>query len=440
MQKNNPKKAKRLVLIELNEVNFDVAHTYVDRLGLESFRTLLAGPRVRTSSEPIYEQQEPWIQWVSAHSGQTSSEHGIFRLGDIVGTQVPQMFEQLEAEGLSVGCVSAMNAENRLKSPAYFVPDPWTATPSDGSFWSKALGAAIAQTVNDNAKGKISAKSAMALVLGLLRFARPKHHAMYAKLALRSRGAPWRKALFLDLFLHDLHWNLLNSRNPNFSTLFLNAGAHIQHHYFFNSNAVSGRVQRNPDWYASADVDPIAEMLKVYDAILGDYLSLDSSDLLVATGLTQQPYDKLKFYYRLKDHAGFLRQVGITFRSVLPRMTRDFLIEFDTEADTKVAQVRLASFRSAADGMPIFGDIDNRGRSLFVSLVYPNEIGDGFIANFDGGSISLAPMVTFVAIKNGMHNPNGFAFFRGGISRHAPADGAHVKHLYGTVMGYFAAG
>lgn len=438
VQTRDPRQ-KRLVLIELNEVNFEVARDYVEALGLRNFGALLAGSQTRTSSEAAYEQLEPWIQWVSAHSGQTAAEHGVFRLGDIVGTRVPQMFEQLEQQGVSVGCISAMNAENRLKQPAYFVPDPWTATPTDGSFWSEALGGAISQAVNDNAQGRISARSAIALGLGLLRFARPSNYGLYAKLALNSRGAPWRKALFLDLFLHDFHWRLLRRKKPGFSTLFLNAGAHIQHHYFFNSKAATSAAQRNPAWYATADVDPFAEMLQVYDCILGDYLTLDpSTSLLVATGLTQQPYDKLKFYYRIVDHAAFLKQVGIRHRSVLPRMTRDFLIEFDIPEDTAEAERRLRTF-VAPDGALLFGDIENRGTSLFLSLVYPHEIGDGFVATYDAGTVELKPWVAFVAIKNGMHDARGFAFFRGDVARHAPADDAHVGRLYGTVMDYFTA-
>jgi hypothetical protein len=440
MQATMRASSRPLVLIELNEVNFDVAQLYVDKLDLQHFRRLLSGPAVRTSSEVGYADLEPWIQWVSAHTGQTAQEHRVFRLGDIVGTSVPQMFEQIEARGFSVGCVSAMNAENRLQRPAYFVPDPWTETRTDGSFWSESLGRAVAQAVNDNSQRRITGKTAVALGLGLMRFAQVKHYQRLAELAFRSRAAPWRRALFLDLFLHDLHWSLLRRHRPDFSTLFLNAGAHIQHHYFFNSLAVSDTARRNPSWYAPADADPIAEMLTIYDEILGDYLSLeDGADVLVATGLTQRPYDQLKFYYRLKNHSEFLAAIGLSFRRVLPRMTRDFLIEFDTEAESIAAQVRLASIRPAGGGAPIFGDIENRGRTIFASLVYPFEIGADFVAAYDGGSVRLHDWVTFVAIKNGMHDPTGYAFFRGDIARHAPADGSHVKCLYGTVMRHFGA-
>jgi hypothetical protein len=155
--------------------------------------------------------------------------------------------------------------------------------------------------------------------------------------------------------------------------------------------------------------------------------------------LTQQPYEQLKFYYRLVDHAAFLQAAGIRFRRVLPRMTRDFLIEFDTAADAADAERALLSFRSVADGRPIFGDLENRGNSLFLSLVYPSEIAPEVEAEHAGGRMKMAPWVTFVAIKNGRRDPNGYAFFRGAVARHAPADGAHVKHLYGTVMRHFGA-
>lgn len=58
------------------------------------------------------------------HTCKTYSEHGIFRLGDIVGSRGPQIFEQIEHAGYRVGAISPMNAENRLDFPAFFIPDP----------------------------------------------------------------------------------------------------------------------------------------------------------------------------------------------------------------------------------------------------------------------------------------------------------------------------
>jgi hypothetical protein len=433
-------KTSRMLLLELNEINFEVARFYVETFGLRHLAALMAETSRSTSSEAQYEQLEPWIQWVSAHSGLTAAEHNIFRLGDIVTSDVPQIFEQVEAQGLSVGAVSPMNTQNRLKHPAYFLPDPWTKTPSDGSFWSRSLSEALAQAVNDNSEGRITAKSALSLVLGVMRFAKPRHYPQYIKLALDSRGAPWRKALFLDLFLHDLHASLFRSKRPNFSTLFLNAGAHIQHHYFFNSQAVADATLQNPVWYAAPDVDPLAEMFKLYDTIIGEYLADRETNLIVATGLSQKPYDHVEFYYRLTDHAAFLKLIGVPFTQVLPRMTRDFLIEFASVTDARTASEQLSNMMVAKPGKPaapLFAEIDNRGDSLFVTLTYPNEISDDLTVTGTPAAFKLSEHVVFVAVKNGMHAANGYAYFRGAISKFAPAEGAHIKSLHTTITQFF---
>lgn len=429
---------RSLILVALNEINFDIARHYVGPLRLMSFERLLEAGGIRTIAEDDYALLEPWIQWPSIHTGLSAAEHGIFRLGDIVDSRVPQIFEQLEEAGLRVGCVSPMNAANRMRAPAYFIPDPWTRTLTDGSWWSRNLASAISQAVNDNAQSHITPRSAAVLASASIRFARPSNYGLYGSLARRSRGAPWRKALFFDLFLHDLHLRLFQGRRADFSTVFFNAGAHIQHHYFFNSPFLKAVGAENPAWYAPPDVDPLGEMLQVYDRILADYLALRGTEIIVATGLAQKPYDRAKFYYRLRDHAGFLRSLGVTFRRVEPRMTRDFLIEFDDAHDAAASVGLLERCVIAGSEMKLFGEVDNRGRSVFVTLTYPHLIDEStrFLVG-SNGPIALSPHVAFVAVKNGMHQSEGFAFATPGARRHLPPDAQHVKALHAAIRGYF---
>ncbi len=432
--------AKRLILLELNEINFDVVAKYVaaDPARFPALKRLLSGSRVRTSCEKQYEELEPWIQWASVHTGKTYAEHRIFRLGDIVGSGVPQIFEQLEQAGYKVGAISAMNAENRLRQPAYFIPDPWTQTPTDSSWWSDSLWQAVSQAVNDNAQARITPKSALQVVLGLMRFARVSHYKKYLSFACACRGKPWRKSLVLDLLLHDVHWQMFNSKKPNFSTLFLNAGAHIQHHYFFNAEPLRrSSSNRNPAWYVLESEDPLADVLGLYDMIVGEYFARSDTDVILATGLAQKPYDRVKFYYRLNSHGDFLHRLGISFKEVFPRMTRDFLVQFEDQKQAQAAQDILAGVRVVDDNMPLFGEIDNRGHSLFVTLTYPLEITAKTQYQLRDRKAALLPEVSFVAIKNGMHQEEGFAFFTPGAARYAPADKAHVATLGTAIMCYF---
>jgi hypothetical protein len=440
----------RLILVQLNELSFDVVQRYIDRLGLTSFPQLMAGHFITTQAEPVYDLLEPWIQWPSVYNGQDASTHGLTRLGDAIGHASPQIFELLEQRGVNVGCVAAFSAENRLHRPAYFIPDPWTDTPSDNSWWSRVLSAAISQMVNDNSQQRVTLQSLAHLTLGVMRFARPRHYDLYLRLAATARGAPWRKALFLDVLLHDMHWRLFHARDAQFSTVFLNAGAHIQHHYFRNARAMPQSGASNPTNYVSADVDPVAEMLGVYDRLLADYLALPANGkapnaitaptaAIIATGLSQQPYDAEKYYWRLRNHSRFLNAVGIAHRDVQPRMSRDFLIEFDAAQSAAQAELALARLRVLPRGDSLFGVIENRGDNVFVTLTYPHDItADDQV---EGGPqlIALAPEVALVALKNGMHRSQGHAYFSPGVAPLAPADGAHVRHLHNTIRAFFDA-
>lgn len=427
----------KLVLIELNEINFDALSFYIEKgENLSGFKKLIDKGVVNTHAEHDYKNLEPWIQWPSVHTGKTFKDHKIFRLGDIVNSSEDQFFEKVENAGFSVGAVSPMNAVNVLKNSAYFIPDPWTQTLCDGSYFSKIITEAIKQAVNDNSQSRLKFKTIIYLVIAFLALVKPSSYFKMIKYALEALGKPWRKALFLDMLLYEIHKTLFKRKSPNFSTLFLNAGAHIQHHYFFNSPYVVSEELKNPEWYIKKGFDPFLEMLKVYDEMLCDLFYMPNVEIIIATGLSQRPYEKLKFYYRIKDHASFLKKVGIEFSDVVPRMTRDFLVSFDTEEKALKAEKQLSKIL-VNNNIKLFEEIDNRGTDIFVVLTYPSEITQETTISFSGKELQLSDLVTFVAIKNGEHQSKGFAYFSEGISRFAPPQGSHVSKIHETVLNYF---
>jgi hypothetical protein len=423
----------RLLVIQLNEVNFDVVARYLESRPLPAFRRLMTTyKRAETFSERDYAHLEPWIQWVSAHTGKPFAEHGVFRLGDMAHSEQAQIFERLESAGLRVGALSPMNARNALRRPAYFIPDPWTQTDSDGSPFSVRITEMLRQTVNENASGRISGASLRTLVEATLRTLHPFRTLRLLRMILTSRSRPWFKAMVLDQLIHMVHLHLIDRTRPDVAFVFLNAGAHIQHHYFLSS-ACSGVSHRNPAWYAPPASDPMLDMLEAYDAVLADCMALADrgTRVILATGLTQVPYERVKYYYRLRDHAAFLARFGIAFKAVHPRMTRDFEIEFETEVDAAQARLMLQAIRMRRDGAPLFGDIESRGLTVFMSLVYPEEImPDDELTLADGSSHPLRREVVFVAIKNGMHSGRGFVFVSPSTPVTLPPQPVHVSALY----------
>jgi hypothetical protein len=400
---------KPLIFLEMNEINFDYIKRYIDKGHLKNFCHVLVEHGIcETTSETKYEILEPWIQWVSARTGRSYAQHHVFRLGDIVDSNVDQHWEILERKGLTVAAISPINAANRVQRSPFWIPDPWVSTSTSGGRFERELANAVRQAVNDNATESLSFRTILTLVRTMLTKTKLKSWPSYgvSMLGILKRQH-WSKAILLDRLLADVFFRLWSAHRPDFSTLFLNSAAHIQHHYLISSGAYEGS-QENPAWYIRKNADPVLEIYKVYDSILGEAIKLDAR-IMVATGLKQVPHEKVVFYYRLRDHARFLSQLSIPFESVHPRMSRDFLIECANREDALTAENVLKGLQSAQFEQ-VF-DVDNRGESLFVTLVYPQEIGPGFAVLDQNRGVAIGdfyPHVAFVAIKNGQHHASGY--------------------------------
>ncbi|MCY7290754.1 MAG: alkaline phosphatase family protein [Ferruginibacter sp.] len=398
---------QKVILLGLNELNFDYIEAYIQQGHLPNFKNLFIRYGFgQTTSEKSYELLEPWIQWVSIHTGKTYNEHKVFRLGDIVERQdLRQLWEIAQEKGLSVGAISPFNARNNLKNDGFFVPDPWTQTTVTGEPVLQKMSQAVSNAVNNNANSSVSKGSAIALLRGVLKYVPILRWPHYLAMGLKLKRK-FTKSAILDNILGDTFLTLWKKNQPDFSSLFLNAGAHIQHHYMFNSAIYNGN-QKNPDWYIPANEDPLLDILKEYDLLLGRIMKL-GCHMFVATGLHQKPHLHTTFYWRLKNHEEFLKLAGITsFKAVIPRMSRDFLIECNSNAEAATVQAVAESV--TANGINVF-TVDNRGTSLFVELTYDEDVKEGttIAVNNNNTSIDLHKYVSFVAIKNGEHDGIGY--------------------------------
>jgi hypothetical protein len=396
-------------LLELNEVNFEFVQIYAALGKLPALAEAMARHGLtKTTSEICPTKWEPWIQWVTAHSGLTLDQHGIFRLGDIIGHEVDQIWEVLERKGIKVAALCPMNASNRAVAPAFFLPDPWTKTTVTAPFSAKVMFSGLTEFVNRNADSDAVPLSAiLKLLLGTVSYAMPKNYGQYAKIAARSRNANWNRALFLDLLLTDTFISLVQSKHPQFASIFLNGAAHLQHHYMFSSRAYSGE-ERNPEWYIDPADDPILAIYELYDQFFARLKSaFPAARILIATGLHQVPHKNLTYYWRLKDHSKFLSLCGVPHVRVEPRMSRDFVVYCSSTDQALHAQRKLSSVKST-DQTPLF-TTDNRGDSLFVELTFDRPIVPGF-AWISGDTVcsNLEEHVAFVAIKNGEHDGLGY--------------------------------
>lgn len=425
-----------IVLVELNELNFDLISKYIESgAKLPNFQRLLEYQIVTSTSEKKYQELEPWIQWPSIHTGKSFEEHKVFRLGDIVNYGGEQIFEVLENEGYKIGCFCSMNVENRVRTPGFFIPDPWTNTKPDRSLLSRLLHGALVQAVNDNAKSKIKLISVLKLLIVTICLVRPTNYLWFFKKFRWALGKKWRKAIFLDVMLTEYFTSLLMQRPVHFSTVFLNAAAHIQHRFMLSSTVLQSNRRKNPEWYIENGADPLLEVYEVYDELIARIIKNKNYKYVFATGLSQAAYENPVFYYRLSNHKTFLGTLGIRYFYVEPRMTRDFLIGFSGDEDRDRAFDILNSCK--VNDLPLFGVIEKRSSELFVTLDYAQEIDKSSKMYFMSSSekvINLYEHVNFVAIKNGEHQEKGFVAIDPGLTDFKFQDGNNVRQLFFAIL------
>ena len=434
--KNRLNMNSKLLLIELNEINFDFLEKYIKKYDLKYLKAICDLNRYKTESESKYNLLEPWIQWTSVHTGKKYKDHKIFRLGDIKKYSGNLIFETIEKMGYSVGAVSPMNADLRMSSPDFFIPDPWTQSDTDNSFWSRKIHDVLIQTVNDNARGRITLRNKIFLVLAIIKFAQPKNYLEYFLLAFEAlKGKKWNKAFFLDLLLTDIFINLTLKNKTNFSTLFLNSFAHIQHHYFFESEFYKGSF-KNPQDYILPNCDPMKDAALFFNKRMKNFFdSFIDYDFLFATGLSQIPYGGEKYYYRLKDHSRFLEIIGIIFKRVNKRMTRDFEITFSSNSDRDNALNAIRKIK--INNIILFKEIEIRNKSLFITLTYGKKILVSDYFKLGNDKIFISDYVVNVAFKNGEHCSTGHAFLTNGLDEGHSKKKIKVWEIKNIIFKYF---
>ena len=145
-----------MILLALNELNTGLIKEYIKLGHLNNFSRLFKYGIIETSSETKYDLLEPWIQWVTVQTGLKFDQHKVYRLGDIVNRQdLTQIFETLENKGLTVGCISPFNADNRLEKSNFLYLIPGPKQELQGTFLIKRLSKTISRLVNTNSSGKV---------------------------------------------------------------------------------------------------------------------------------------------------------------------------------------------------------------------------------------------------------------------------------------------
>lgn len=410
---------KRVIQLEFNEISSQIVDQLITRGELPNFAKARKSWTIRqTSSEQEYQHLEPWIQWITAHTGKSFAEHQIFHLSDVDKLVHPQIWEALSERGCRSAIVGSMNAKRGSTKEGFFFPDPWsrggkTYPPQIQPLWDL-----ITKKVHSHATGSIRLADLWQGFNICRQFKLPLSlYVSIAKQLLRQKMSSkqrWRLAGIFDVFLAEIFKSILKSTDFAYYTLFLNAVAHYQHHYWrhfekslFNQDVVT------PDCLPNDD--PVTYGYRLYDRILGNILeAVDTSDTLVVivSALSQVPYVEKEHeggmnYYRLRNHANFATLLGIAGVRVLPMMSRDWQIESSDAKQLQHAKQRLKCLR--VNNQPLFRIDQKRDDSLFIETAFTQGVNSAtVICNEQGKTVArFYDCFVNIAVKSGHHIGKG---------------------------------
>ncbi len=398
-----------MLIIELNEFNPDLLKTAADRFNLPGLKKILGLKHARTKA---CEQEErygldPWVQWVSIHTGRPAREHQIRHLADADKLVLPQVWEQVAAEGIRYGVWGCMNAKYSPNVNCdFFFPDPWTFT--EPAYPQKlnqflSLPRYYAKNYLDLKLGPLlrSLGQTTLYLLGSLP-ALFRVSGVICKSLFTTRLSTAFLFAYFDLVNAALFSAIRKRSRTEFCLVFLNSIAHYQHHVWPEDNRLTARDKR------------FFEVInKVMEVLVSSRIK--DEPVVVMNSFSQKNTASMgQTLYRQINPQTFFEKLHLPEFRLEQLMTNDSQLLFDSEIDRKRAVDILESV--AVDGKKAFQVDIHAGNdtSLFCQFVIWDSIPtDAKITFCQGQSLEFFSYFEAVTRRTGSHVQEGDIFYTG---------------------------
>ena len=246
-----------MLVIELNEFNPNYVKAEALKLNLNNILFFLNLKHAKTFTNDKIEHHglDPWVQWVSIHSGVPFKEHKIARLGQTKIQAKQQIWNKISKNSSKTcGVWGVMNApRGSEKGLDFFLPDPW-------SYEEKAypkllddflsLPRYMAKNYLSPKFFKLLSKTKKTLSFIIKNMGNGdsrkiiKHlikACIYAGLNIHSLTT------LLD-YINCLYFIKYRKKyNSDFSIIFLNHLAHLQHHFWNKNGKISNQMNHRKE-------------------------------------------------------------------------------------------------------------------------------------------------------------------------------------------------
>lgn len=358
-----------VLVLEFNELAPELLDRFMAAGNLPHFRRLHDQSSVFvTDAQETQDRLEPWIQWVTVHTGLSFAEHGVFLLGEGAKYDRPRLWDILGQHGRTSWVCGSMNTGYGAGMKGMLLPDPWTAGTKawpEGEFepFSRFVASQVHEHTNREARpSRRQTREFLKWMLGHgLSFDTVAHIARQVLTDHVTGKYRWRRAVALDRLQWDVFSWYFRRQKPDFSTFFVNSTAHFQHLYWRNMEPEKFSVR--PGAAEQAEYEhAVLYGYEHMDRIVGKALALagDTHTIVFSSALGQQPclkYEEIggKNFYRPRDFRRFIEWAGIDVPHELqPVMSEEFHLVFRTAEDAADAAERLGTIRIGGErGMSV---------------------------------------------------------------------------------------
>ncbi len=414
-----------LILLEFNELSPPLMNRFIAEGQLPNFARLREeGSTYITDAGEDPPRLNPWIQWVTLHSGKSFAEHEVFHLGDAAKKGIPMIWDHVCSAGHTAWICGSMNVAVQPGFKGWVLPDPWDATtqsvPAEFDKYMKLVRAYVFE--HTSGRRPVTIETIREFATFMLRNGlRASTIAKILKQLASERFADtdWRRASILDLLQFDLFRSVYRKHKPLLSTLFFNSTAHYQHAFWRNYQPELFDIKPS-EAEQKSKANAILFGYQAMDRLLGDVFEMAGNDAVIAfaTALSQQPClawegSGGKTFYKPHDFRTLLSFLGIDPAQcrVEPVMSEQFHLRFRDGASA-------ASAKELLDSVTLDG-----GRSVFSSRVEGDSVftGCAIFSDLPGGTCIRTPsqeasftdiFYQIEAVKSGMHHRDGLLWIR----------------------------
>lgn len=424
---------QRLILLEFNELSPHLVDRFIDEGALPNFK------RLRDASETFIthtseEVLEPWIQWVTVHTGVPLSEHGIKDLDEAEKVTHNTFWDGLADENVLL--MSPMNVKFQRHNQSLFMPDPWAASQVPSAelepFYKFIRAAVNSHARTDRLDLKVAARAMRFLTahgLTIKTLAAALSQLFNEKF---GRGdVKWRRATILDRLLWDVFAHFWRGpRQPRVGIFFSNATAHYQHKYWSHHDPSVFSLKPS-----AAEIETYGNVIlfgyQAHDRLIGKAIALAGPGTAIAlcTALSQQPmldYEVRggKHMFLVKDFAALQSALGLRAAArVEALMAEESWLHFATEADAADGYRKISSAKTG-DGRALFKLRGFDGKSFIIGCgVFASEVdAHTIIVNAAGASAPFHEyFLQMETVTTAKHHPDGiFWIMSGDPSRRSP--------------------